>query len=203
MKSLLKLVLVKAILFLMTTSAAAQTASTMVINNRTLRSSNFALIQGPSISALMSGCPQGSSCSSPPVSVLGANAWNVVCPVAAGHTCTYEITLTGPIFAYSGQDGVVAGVALSYSGDGSAFCISGGTCGATNYLYVPSNAGPIGAYKFFVSVKNTASWQSHSVQINLQCITGTTGACQALLGSNMGNTLNQTVATLQTDVYTP
>ena len=72
-----------------------------------------------------------------------------------GHTCTYEIALTGPVFAYSGQDGVVAGIVLTYSGDGNAFCIAG-SCGAAQYLYVPSNTGPISAFKFLVSVTNNA-----------------------------------------------
>jgi hypothetical protein len=135
----------------------------LMVNNRTLRFSNFALIQGQSISAQISGCVQGFGCWSSAVGIL-ASAWNVRCPAPAGQTCTYEITLTGPIFAYSGQDGVVAGIVLTYSGDGNAFCIAG-SCGATQYLYVPSSTGPISAYKFLVSVTNTARSQSHPVQI--------------------------------------
>jgi hypothetical protein len=190
-----------AVLLLASALPAVSQRQTLTVNNRTLKSSNFAMIQGLNIFAQMSGCGQGFGCWSPAVGIL-ESAWNVRCPAPAGQTCTYEITLTGPIFAYSGQDGVVAGIVLSYAGDGNAFC-SAESCGATQYLYVPSNTGPIGAYKFFVSVTNTARSQSHPVQINLQCITGTTGVCAGWLGSNAGNTLTQTLATLKTDVYTP
>lgn len=204
----MKSVLLILVLLVLALSMVGQTTQTVTVNNRKLQSSNFALIQGPSIRATTGGCTQGQFCFSDPVGIL-KSPWLVSCKAPVGKTCTYEITLTAPIFADASQPtGLAAGMVLTYAGDGIAFCNDTGSCGATQYWYVPVQngpgvGGPVDIFRFVVQVKNTSNLQSHPIQINLQCTTGTTGVCSALLGSNAGENLEQTLGTLQTNVYTP
>lgn len=180
-------------LFLLLGTAAAQVG---FVSHRNLAFSTFAVV-GARGYGVADSCATA-YCTSTGVRVLQfsttQNAWPVVCPAAAGYTCTYSIDVKFPFVVSPGDYGLIA-----YTGDGNvsfmwpSFDQSGQT-----YAFQGSGDD----FVFVVRVKNTISGQAHPVNAYVYCVDQDGDGCyisQTFYNHGYG----MATGAIKVDVYTP